>query len=122
VAQHINLEKIGCHHDLKPNNVFLDGQSFVLADFGLSTFKDLSQDSKTTRKVGGTCYSAPECENIAESAFIRGRAGRKSDIWAFGCIITEVLTYVLRGPTGVKEFKKKRSFTIQGYMELSSFH
>lgn len=121
VAENMDLEKIGCHHDLKPDNVFVDYQSFVLADFGLSNFKDTARSSKTMRKVGGTSYSAPECENIADSAFPKGRAGRKSDIWAFGCIIAEMLTYVLEGSEGVKEFKKRRAFTILGFTH-SSFH
>jgi serine/threonine protein kinase len=121
VTEHIDLKKIGCHHDLKPVNVLLDNQSFVLADFGLSTFKDTSQDSKTQRKEGGTNYLAPECEEIADLVFTRGRAGRKGDIWAFGCILAEMLTYVLKGSDGVKVFKEKRTFTIPGFT-LSSFH
>jgi serine/threonine protein kinase len=121
VTEQTVLEKIGCHHDLKPDNIFLDNQSFVLADFGLSTFKDTSQDSKTQRKVGGTSYSAPECENIADPVFARGRAGRKGDIWAFGCIMAEMLTYVLKGSEGVKVFKERRTFTILGFT-LSNFH
>lgn len=121
VTEQINLEKIGCHHDLKPDNIFLDNQSFVLADFGLSVFKDISQDSKTMRKVGGTSYSAPECENIADPFFARGQAGRKSDIWAFGCIMAEMLTYVLKGSQGVEEFKEKRTFSILQFT-LSNFH
>lgn len=122
MAQFVDLKLIGCHHDLKPNNIFLDGASFVLADFGLSTFKDSSQESKTTHKTAGTSYSAPECENIADADFPRGRAGRQSDIWAFGCIIAEVLTYVSLGPTGVVEFRTKRAFTIQDVWTFSSFH
>jgi serine/threonine protein kinase len=122
IAKFVKLELIGCHHDLKPDNIFLNGESFVLADFGLSTFEDISHDSKTTRKIAGTSYSAPECEDISNADFTKGRVGRESDVWAFGCIIAEMLTYVSLGPTGVDDFRKKRVFTMQDIWTFSSFH
>jgi serine/threonine protein kinase len=115
------LEKISYYYNLKPDNIFVASDSFVLADFSLSTFKNRSKSSTTIRKVGGTSYSAPECENITDSAFPKGRARRKSDIWAFGCILAEILTYILKGSRGVEEFRKKRTFTILGFT-LSTFY
>jgi Tol biopolymer transport system component len=88
------------HRDLKPSNVKLtpDGQVKVL-DFGLakalegeSTEEDL-QNSPTVSAVatragvllGTAAYMAPEQA--------RGkRVDRRADIWAFGCVLYEMLT------------------------------
>ena len=48
-------------------------------------------------------YSAPEVRPIP-------RRLRASDIWSFGCVIAEILTYMSDGPAGVEEFRELRSF------------
>jgi serine/threonine protein kinase len=55
---------IGCHQDLKPGNILVDGDTFLLADFGLSRFKESIEGSYTSYKSVGGYYVAPECEDF----------------------------------------------------------
>lgn len=102
---------IGCHHDLKPANILVDNGKFLLADFGLSRFKDTSEDSQTSYKSVGGFYVAPECENINDVGDTKARIGRSSDIWSLGCIILETLVYMKEGPEGVAGFSEDRKYT-----------
>lgn len=109
------LLAIGCHHDLKPGNILIDGDAFLLADFGLSRFKESTEDSKTSYKSVGGYYVAPECEDVNEVESLVGKRiiGRKSDIWSLGCIMTEVLIFMKRGVEGVKMFESSRSYRVE---------
>ncbi|KAJ7765393.1 kinase-like domain-containing protein [Mycena maculata] len=70
------------HRDLKPDNVFLDGDNLVkLGDFGLS--KALTQASFANTYVGTPYYMSPEL--MQERAY-----DSKSDIWSLGCLIYEL--------------------------------
>ncbi|RYP79796.1 hypothetical protein DL770_006511 [Monosporascus sp. CRB-9-2] len=60
----IDLELIGCHHDLRPRNILISGINFILADFGLSTFKPRTQNSATPFKNVCDDYLAPECVDL----------------------------------------------------------
>ena len=119
-ANTIDLQQIGCHHDLRPKNILVDGNDFILADFGLSRLKNTSQNSDTMHKQGQGDYIAPECENITGD-YNKHRIRRSSDIWSFGCIIAEVLTYMMRGKDGVEAFWKLREFK-DGQMKYHLFH
>lgn len=114
------LAKSGCHHDIKPKNILVNGTRFILADFGLSRFKNPEKTSETIFKVGEGYYVAPECEDI-DGLFLRHKIRRSSDIWSFGCIIAEVLTYMMKGAEGVEEFMQKRRFKV-GPWKFSYFH
>jgi len=114
------LKAIGCHHDLKPSNILIDGLKFILADFGLSRFKETSQTSDTIFKCGRGDFIAPECEDLSGSSG-RKIIRRSSDVWSFGCIILELLTYMLQGADGVKDFRKRRAFTV-GNTTFYRFH
>ena len=87
IAQALNYANQNgvCHRDLKPSNILLtkDGQP-MLVDFGLA--KDIEKESMTFSGFAGTfSYAAPEQ--------IKGlEAGFKSDIWAFGLTLFELLT------------------------------
>lgn len=110
-----NLHLIGCHHDLRPDNILIDGSSFLLADFGLSKFKRASQPSRTPVKCKWGNYTAPECDvtgtqDSADDSYVH----RSSDTWSFGCIIAEVLTYMIYGKEGVAIFLERKSFKILG--------
>ena len=117
----LELLAIGCHHDLKPDNVLVHNGAFLLADFGLSTFKDSTKASSTFFKEVRGDYVAPECvdyDNLSK----RNVVGRSSDIWSLGCIMLETLTYVMTGPRGVKTFEKDREFKIGDYKRYRFHH
>lgn len=107
----------GCHHDLKPQNILVSGSRFLLADFGLSRLKAMEEDSTSTSKSIGE-YLAPECRNPNNQ---RQLIGRKSDIWSFGCIISEVLAYMDGGPDGVEHFRSSRMTTVDQWTNYA-FH
>lgn len=101
------LEMKGYHHDLKPENILVDGPRLLLSDFGLSSLKDMKAKSKTLSKGVIGYYVAPECEDV-EDGFERKMIGQPSDIWALGCILAVILTYIRRGVDGVDEFERRR--------------
>ncbi len=76
------LTRIGCHHDLKFQNVLVDDVTFLLADFDLSRFKELTEGSVTSYKFVGDYYIASKCEDISASDETKRRQiiGRSSDI------------------------------------------
>ena len=107
----LDVLAIGCHHDLKPDNILVHRGSFLLADFGLSTFKDSNKASDTYFKQVRGDYVAPECENFLNPSK-RNVIGRASDIWSLGCIMLEVIIYVMTGPKGVTDFETERGFKV----------
>lgn len=119
VSSSHKLELIGCHHDLKPANVLVEGSTFVLADFGLSRFKDASELSATPSRTVHPYYTPPEC--CLDDGLEKPVIHRSSDIWSLGCIIAEVVTYMLGGAKAVEEFKRQRAFE-EGPIVRSRFH
>ena len=124
----LNINMIGCHYDLKPKNILVSGQSFVLADFGISRLKKVTDDSKTTFKLGHGHYLAPECPNVADG-FKRHSIGRASDIWSFGCVLVELMIFVTFGTESLEEFREQRettdpvlSFTTRVFYQGKSLH
>ena len=120
---YLNLEvlAIGCHHDLKPDNILVHRESFLLADFGLSTFKDSNKASDTSFKQVRGDYVAPECENFQDLSK-RNVIGRSSDIWSLGCIMLEVITYVMAGPKGVTDFESERGCKVGDHRRYRFHH
>ena len=119
-AEDLNIRLIGCHHDLKPKNVLIQHGTFLLADFGLSNFKEVVDGSKTPSRAADDRYMAPECED-SDQEFKSKEVGRKSDIWSFGCILSETITYMMRGSAGIKEYHDCRKVTLGG-LTFSPFH
>jgi serine/threonine protein kinase len=120
VSSSHKLELIGCHHDLKPANVLVEGSTFVLADFGLSRFKDASESSATPSRTVHPYYTPPECcgpDDRSEKPIIH----RSSDIWSLGCIVAEVVTYMLEGVKGLEELERQRAFE-EGSFVRHRFH
>jgi serine/threonine-protein kinase len=76
------------HRDIKPENVLLaDGQA-VLADFGIARALDAAAGDRLTETglaIGTPAYMSPE--QSAGSARLDGR----SDIYALGCVLYEML-------------------------------
>ena len=116
-----NVRKIGCHYDLKPDNILYRPGKLILSDFGLSRLSDEEQGSKSLYRNGGAEYWAPECHSVDED-FKKLHVGRSSDMWSFGCILSEILTYLQSGSTGVEIFSSKRVVTLGGYLECKLFH
>ncbi|KAI4164619.1 MAG: hypothetical protein LQ342_001593 [Letrouitia transgressa] len=104
-----SFSRIGYHHDLKPANILVRGRQFMISDFGLSKMKPSDQTSRTRLKGGSEDYLSPEA--FQEADLLNGRVGRAHDIWAFGCVLTEFMTYIEMGKGSVDEFKKFRSVT-----------
>ena len=116
-----NVRKIGCHYDLKPDNILYCRGKLILSDFGLSRLGNEDEGSKSLYRNGGAEYWAPECHSVDEY-FKKLHVGRSSDMWSFGCILSEMLTYLQEGSTGVKTCSCKRKVTLAGYFTCKLFH
>ena len=103
-SEKLGVEFKGCHHDIKPQNILVKGNLFLLADFGLSRFKSPIEDSRSVSKGIGE-YLAPECRGSEKE---RQLIGRKSDIWSLGCIVAELLAYMNAGADEVQRLRDMR--------------
>lgn len=90
------------HQDIKPSNILIKNNQPYLCDFGLA--KDFTEyDASTSRSenVQGTrVYRAPEVQP-------RQKRGRRADVFALGCVYSEMLT-VNQGKS-LEEFRDARS-------------
>lgn len=119
-SEEYGLELKGFHHDLKPQNILVRGSRFLLSDFGLSSLKGLNANSKTRSKDVLGFYISPEAGSVLND-FQHGKVGQSSDIWALGCILAVVATYMLKGSAGVINFEQKRKHTLN-YWTTYTFH
>ncbi len=100
-----------CHRDLKPTNLMLcpDGSVKVL-DFGLAMLReaDVAQFTRIGQILGTPAYMSPE-------QIQRGLAGPRSDLYALGCVLHEMLTgrQLFAGPTEYAVFEKQVNETPQ---------
>nr|AKV93696.1 clade XI lectin receptor kinase [Nicotiana benthamiana] len=82
---HEGYEQVVVHRDVKASNVLLDGElNAKLGDFGLARLYEHGSNPCTTRVVGTLGYLAPELPRT-------GRATEKSDVFAFGALLLEVV-------------------------------
>jgi len=82
---HEDWEKVVVHRDIKASNILLDGEmNGRLGDFGLARLYDHGSQPKTTHVVGTIGYIAPEHGRT-------GRASPRTDIFAFGIFVLEVV-------------------------------
>ncbi|CAB3381205.1 Hypothetical predicted protein [Cloeon dipterum] len=84
-VEHIHSRKV-LHRDIKPKNCLLSADHSIIkiGDFGISKFLESSR-SRSGSIVGTPEYFSPE--------LCRGEAyGRKSDVWALGCVLYEMMT------------------------------
>ena len=88
------------HRDLKPANVMLTSEGDVkVLDFGLARVGEIDQASDTSNSPTLTFAAATQLGVILGTAAYmspeqaKGRtADRRSDVWAFGCVLYEMLT------------------------------
>ncbi|KAF3937880.1 hypothetical protein ABW19_dt0208523 [Dactylella cylindrospora] len=107
--QKYSLKMIGCHYDFNPRNILYRRGTFLLSDFGLSRMRNIEEDSGSIFRLGNGDYLAPECKDL-KNKFVKGRIGRSGDIWSFGAVILDLLTYMMTGSEGVKSFRRDRQF------------
>lgn len=82
---HEGFEQVVIHRDIKASNVLLDCDfNGRLGDFGLAKLHDHGENPGTTRVVGTLGYLAPELPRT-------GRATTRSDVFAFGALLLEVV-------------------------------
>lgn len=74
------------HRDLKPANLMLtDRGRIVILDFGIARFLESSASTRSSSVMGTLGYLAPE-------RFDEAPGDARSDLYALGCILTELLT------------------------------
>ena len=86
-----NKTIIGYHHDIRPHNILVRRDTFVLADFGLAKLEE-TDSSSSSYKGGGGDYIAPE--RLVKGARIKCAA----DIWSFGGVMVDIASYIEGGP------------------------
>ena len=120
-SERFSIRRIGCHYDLKPNNILYRSGKLILSDFGLSRLSEEIDGSDSVYRNGAADYWAPECLSL-DQGFKRLPVGRSSDIWSFGCILLEMLTYLQKGPSGVEHFSEMRSIDLSPFWTAKTFH
>ena len=120
----LKLDMIGCHHDLKPRNVLVHEGKFILADFGLSTLDDKSEDPERLSQDRDHYFDSPESQDFMTME--KYPVGPPSDIWSLACITAVILAYMKGGPKGVESFKEERRYAFPAYrgstLTIKSFH
>lgn len=101
----------GHHQDLRLDNVLVEEDRFILADFGLSSIRNIGESSLTPFKGRRGYCQAPECVDLGRPYQERD-ATRATDIFSLGCIAADVIVYLVKGPSGVKEFRDAREFRL----------
>ncbi|CAL0304416.1 unnamed protein product [Lupinus luteus] len=83
---HEEWEQVVIHRDIKTSNILIDRDlNARLGDFGLARLYNHGQVSHTTNVVGTIGYIAPELTR-------NGKASTKSDVYAYGVLLLEIVT------------------------------
>ena len=105
VKHGVNINAIEYHHDFRFANVLISEKTFILADFELGNFKSTNDLFQTLWKVDEGDYLAFECMN---KNHVHQNVDKAVDVWAFGCLMIEVIVYMKKGAASLKDFRKLR--------------
>ncbi|GAW16137.1 hypothetical protein ANO14919_055600 [Xylariales sp. No.14919] len=108
--QNGEADAFGRHGDIKPENIlwFESDQQprgvLALTDFGLTTFHRAQTRSRVRNTEIGfsPTYRPPEVDIEG------GTVSRASDIWSFGCVLLDMVCWILGGWTLVEKFSYAR--------------
>jgi serine/threonine protein kinase len=103
-------KKYARHGDIKPENILwykspTDPRGiWVISDLGLTTFNSTKSRSMIPGQfVANTPdYRPPECDLEG------GMVSRAFDVWTYGCLLLELVSWALGGQELRKEFEKRR--------------
>ncbi|KAG9503283.1 hypothetical protein J7337_006126 [Fusarium musae] len=104
------MQFYGRHGDIKPENILwfeMDDEPhglLVLADFGLTKFHRERTRSRTKNTTVGYTYTYAPPEIDIEG----GVVSRSSDIWSFGCVLLEMVCWLLGGWELCEAFSRAR--------------
>lgn len=125
----------GWHQDVKPENILVSTRGdqlefeceFKLADLGLSHFKIAGDDAEDRDSRGTRTYGAPECyRSNAFQAKSRLKVTQKVDIWSLGCLLSEAAVWLVRGKTGLDNYRRERRGEMEerdpDFTDLGCFH
>jgi len=100
------------HRDLKPANILFYGECHLkLCDFG---FALACRDGERLHTICGTpVYMAPELTKSTRGMHKRGYQGPPVDVWAFGCLVYEMLhsRLAFSGSSAEELFRRIRAGT-----------
>ncbi|KAK0614521.1 hypothetical protein B0T14DRAFT_499772 [Immersiella caudata] len=113
----------GRHGDIKPDNILVflnqeDPQSrgtLVITDFGLTRF-----DADHTRTYFGRDIPMTPTYRPPEYDLGEGRVSRSSDIWSYGCVLLEFVTWYLGGSKLLYKFVHQRQTPDPQYLGINS--
>lgn len=96
------------HRDIKPANILLSGDHAIVADFGIARAVEAAGGAKLTGTglaLGTPAYMSPE------QAFEQDKVDGRSDVYAMGCVLFEMLTGEppFASPTAMSLFVKHAS-------------
>ncbi|CVK99375.1 uncharacterized protein FMAN_02217 [Fusarium mangiferae] len=111
-ASKSQVKNFGIHLDIKPTNILYFSQETAnhplgilkIADFGLTRFHSQSSRTRKSRSTAYRCsqeYRSPEHD-------IGYIISRKVDIWALGCVFSELFTWILLEHKAREEFRQAR--------------
>ncbi|KAF2719262.1 kinase-like protein [Polychaeton citri CBS 116435] len=97
---------LGYHFDLKPANILVaDDGRWIVSDFGQAYFKRGDKSSGVAYQGGTDAYAPPELSNVTSKYLDR------YDVFSLGCILLELIAYVVGGPSKRAEFIECRKST-----------
>ncbi|KAH0271672.1 hypothetical protein KCU91_g7231, partial [Aureobasidium melanogenum] len=96
---------LGWHGDIKPRNLLRVGKEWKLADYGFTVFEAESLDysPRTLLKECTQTWGAPE--TVHQGATVL----QTVDTWSYGCVLSIIATWMVKGVKGVIEYQEYRS-------------